>query len=128
MSSEESSQLGDNSNLALNMMAGATAGLITDFIAFPLDTIKTRLQASFSGKDFSKVGQTRGYFTGLSASMTISAPACSFYWGGYEFSKRFLTEHFSDVNLFLESSFIVFLESKHAYLVLFEWNMCRNLQ
>jgi hypothetical protein len=31
------------SHLALNMVAGAAAGLVTDFVAFPLDTIKTRI-------------------------------------------------------------------------------------
>jgi hypothetical protein len=33
----------ERSNLGLNMIAGAMAGLVTDFIAFPLDTIKTRI-------------------------------------------------------------------------------------
>lgn len=87
----------ERTNIGLNMIAGAMAGLVTDFVAFPLDTIKTRIQASLAGKDFSKLTKNKGYFTGLSASMIISAPGCASYWGGYEFTKRYLTDNFSDV-------------------------------
>jgi solute carrier family 25 (mitochondrial S-adenosylmethionine transporter), member 26 len=82
-------------NIGLNMVAGGVAGLVTDFFFFPLDTVKTRIQASISGQDFSKLNKNKGYFTGLSASMVISAPACASYWGGYELIKKTLTENAS---------------------------------
>lgn len=84
-------------NLGLNMVAGAIAGLVTDLFFFPLDTLKTRLQATVSGKDYSSQTKGKGLFSGLSAGIIISAPACACYWGGYELSKSFLLKNHSDV-------------------------------
>ena len=86
-------------NLGLNMIAGAIAGLVTDLFFFPLDTLKTRIQASISGKDYSSQTKGKGLFSGLSAGMIISAPACACYWGGYELSKSLLLKNCSDVRV-----------------------------
>lgn len=49
------------------------------------------------------MGKNKGYFTGLSASMIISFPGCASYWGGYEFTKRFLTSNFSEVTFLFKA-------------------------
>ena len=48
-------------------LAGATAGLITDVIYHPLDTIKCRMQASWKGQDFTKLSKGVSLYSGLSS-------------------------------------------------------------
>ncbi len=47
----------------VNLIAGAFAGTTVDTILFPLDTIKTRLQAK---QGFYKAGGFRNIYSGLS--------------------------------------------------------------
>ncbi len=55
-----------------------------DFILFPLDTIKTRLQ---SKKGFIGAGGFRGIYSGLSSTMIGSAPTAALFFAIYEKSK-----------------------------------------
>ncbi len=56
-----------------------------DFILFPLDTVKTRLQ---SKKGFIGSGGFRGIYSGLSSTMIGSAPTAALFFAIYETSKK----------------------------------------
>lgn len=56
-----------------------------DFILFPLDTVKTRLQ---SKNGFLKSGGFRGIYSGLGSTMVGSAPTAALFFTVYETSKR----------------------------------------
>eukprot|EP00118_Oscarella_pearsei_P012040 m.85512 g.85512 ORF g.85512 m.85512 type:complete len:119 (+) comp36446_c1_seq5:123-479(+) len=53
------------------LLAGGAAGTAVDVALFPLDTIKTRLQAP---EGFIKAGGFRGIYSGLASVATGSAP------------------------------------------------------
>ena len=112
-------------NLGLNMVAGAIAGLVTDLFFFPLDTLKTRIQATVSGKDYSSQTKGKGLFSGLSAGIVISAPACACYWGGYELSKSLLLKNYSDVRAECRDLTLDHISTLH---LLHKWRSCRILQ
>ena len=54
------------------MQAGSAAGVVTDIILYPIDTIKTRLQSS---EGFYKSGGFSGIYKGIGAAAAGSAPA-----------------------------------------------------
>lgn len=54
------------------LQAGAGAGTVTDFVLFPLDTIKTRLQSS---KGFMKAGGFHRIYSGILPTVLGSAPS-----------------------------------------------------
>lgn len=56
-----------------------------DFILFPLDTVKTRLQ---SKKGFIGSGGFRGIYSGLLSTMVGSAPTAALFFTIYETSKK----------------------------------------
>lgn len=95
---------------ASNLLAGAMAGICVDFCLFPLDTLKTRLQAVSNHKtrlkltdtsdiatinghskqpSFSQSGYTRikSMYSGLRAAMLGSAPSAALFYLGYEAGK-----------------------------------------
>ena len=51
---ERMKKLSFRDQLVICSLSGGMAGFITDCVYFPLDTIKTRLQASFKGVDYMK--------------------------------------------------------------------------
>ncbi|XP_003699656.1 mitochondrial S-adenosylmethionine carrier protein isoform X2 [Megachile rotundata] len=64
-----------------SLVSGAVAGLICDFISFPLDTLKTRLQ---SQQGFIKAGGFKRLYLGLGPVMIGSAPSAALFFITYE--------------------------------------------
>ena len=79
-----------------NMIAGGLAGSMTDIIFFPLETLKTRLQAS---SKFLKVSLFSNLFKGITPQLTITFPAASTYFIGYEGTKFVLDNQMIPNNL-----------------------------
>ena len=70
--------------------AGGVAGTSIDFVLFPIDSIKTRLQASSSKVDFLRQAEAVSKFRGLASAMAASFPCAATFWLSYEFSKYVL--------------------------------------
>jgi len=66
----------------VGMLAGAVAGTIVDFTLYPLDTIKTRLQAGPSSIASQNIWQN--IYRGLGPAVLASAPAAAMFFGTYE--------------------------------------------
>ncbi|GAB5353835.1 hypothetical protein AAMO2058_000068200 [Amorphochlora amoebiformis] len=71
------------------LFAGGVAGVCVDSILFPLDTIKTRLQAR---QGFRAAGGFNGVYRGLGAAILGSAPIASLFFGAYEATKHGLEQ------------------------------------
>lgn len=67
-----------------SLVAGGLAGMTVDVALFPIDTIKTRLQAP---QGFTKAGGFRGVYNGLGAAAAGSAPGAALFFSTYEFMK-----------------------------------------
>eukprot|EP00928_Gymnodinium_smaydae_P064916 TRINITY_DN48148_c0_g1_i1.p1 TRINITY_DN48148_c0_g1~~TRINITY_DN48148_c0_g1_i1.p1 ORF type:complete len:295 (-),score=31.96 TRINITY_DN48148_c0_g1_i1:230-1018(-) len=63
------------------MVAGALAGSTVDFVLFPLDTLKTRLQ---SAQGFARSGGARGLYRGLGVTLLGSAPSSAVFFTTFE--------------------------------------------
>ena len=61
----------------LNFQSGSAAGVITDIVLFPLDTIKTRAQSKLG---FFKSGGYTGLFRGVGSVALGSAPSGSHHY------------------------------------------------
>lgn len=72
------------------VLAGGMAGTSIDFVLFPLDSIKTRLQASSKKVDFVQKAETVSKFKGLASAMAAAFPCAATFWLSYEFSKYYL--------------------------------------
>lgn len=83
----------------ISASAGGIAGASIDFALFPIDSIKTRLQASSNKTDFVKQAADISKFKGLASAMAASFPCAAVFWLSYEYSKFFL--HNSLFNSFL---------------------------
>ena len=68
-------------------LAGGVAGTSIDFVLFPIDSIKTRLQATSNKVDYIKQAETVSKFRGLASAMAASFPCAATFWLSYEFSK-----------------------------------------
>ncbi|RZC41889.1 S-adenosylmethionine mitochondrial carrier protein -like protein, partial [Asbolus verrucosus] len=66
---------------------GGAAGLTVDVVLFPLDTIKTRLQAA---QGFAKAGGFRGVYKGLGPQVIGSAPQAALFFLTYESFKHYM--------------------------------------
>ena len=73
-----------NKSLLVPVIAGGVAGLCTDVALFPLDTIKTRLQQSGSGRPRFSIN---GLYNGLGPAALAAAPSAAIFFGTYEFMK-----------------------------------------
>lgn len=73
--------------LSVPLISGAFAGLAVDLTLFPLDTIKTRLQASGG---LLKNGGYRGLYRGMGSIAAGSAPGAALFFLSYEASKSHL--------------------------------------
>ncbi|GAX29517.1 solute carrier family 25 (mitochondrial S-adenosylmethionine transporter), member 26 [Fistulifera solaris] len=72
------------------MLAGGLAGTSVDVTLFPLDTLKTRLQAPGG---FIKAGGFRGVYNGLGAAALGSAPGAALFFSTYETMKVLLVKN-----------------------------------
>lgn len=75
--------MGDADKLpfTLAMIAGGCAGTTVDVVLFPLDTLKTRLQAEGG---FMKAGGFNGVFNGVVATAIGAAPGAAMFFSAYE--------------------------------------------
>ena len=73
-----------------SVLAGGIAGTSVDIMLFPIDAIKTRLQATSDKVDFVKKTETVSKFRGLASSMSASFPCAATFWLSYEYSKYLL--------------------------------------
>lgn len=74
------------------MIAGATAGVVVEAALYPIDTIKTRLQAARLG---SKI-QWKGLYAGLAGNLVGVLPASAVFVGVYEPTKQKLLKMFPE--------------------------------
>ncbi|KAF8430330.1 mitochondrial carrier domain-containing protein [Tirmania nivea] len=70
---------------ALSLLAGAVAGTTVDTALFPLDTLKTRLQAR---QGFAASGGLRHLYRGLGPVVLFSAPSAALFFVTYDATKR----------------------------------------
>ncbi|KAL3677207.1 hypothetical protein R1sor_027155 [Riccia sorocarpa] len=73
-------------------IAGAAAGVIVETALYPIDTIKTRLQAARAGGQIN----FRGLYSGLPGNIAGVLPASALFVGVYEPAKRKLLEILPD--------------------------------
>ncbi|KAI8324187.1 S-adenosylmethionine mitochondrial carrier protein [Martensiomyces pterosporus] len=73
-------------NTSQCLAAGGFAGMAVDTVLFPLDTIKTRLQAKAG---FMASGGFRGIYSGLSSAVIGSSPGAAMFFLTYEQVKAF---------------------------------------
>ncbi|KAJ8931833.1 hypothetical protein NQ314_015230 [Rhamnusium bicolor] len=64
-----------------SFFGGGVAGLFVDMVLFPLDTVKTRLQAE---QGFKKAGGFKGIYKGLGPQAIGSAPQAALFFLTYE--------------------------------------------
>lgn len=71
-------------SFATALIAGGMAGTSVDVALFPIDTLKTRLQAPVG---FLKAGGFRGIYNGIGAAAAGSAPGAALFFSTYETMK-----------------------------------------
>lgn len=74
------------------IIAGGAAGVVVETILYPIDTIKTRLQAARGG---SKI-QLKGLYSGLAGNLVGVLPASAVFVGIYEPTKQKLLKAFPE--------------------------------
>lgn len=89
------------------MLAGASAGMVCDVALFPLDTVKSRLQAP---EGFTKAGGFRGIYKGLGIAAVGSAPGAALFFVSYETAKKY-SEPYTQV----DSSFSIAPSLAHMF-------------
>lgn len=67
-----------------SLLAGGMAGCSVDLVLFPLDSLKTRLQAFKSGQTLS----FKNPYSGLASTMLASFPCAATFWATYMTAKR----------------------------------------
>ena len=67
------------------LLSGAAAGLSVDFILFPVDTLKTRLQ---SRSGFFAAGGFRQLYSGIGSVVIGSMPGAAVFFAGYEATRH----------------------------------------
>ncbi|KAK8156366.1 mitochondrial carrier domain-containing protein [Phyllosticta citrichinensis] len=72
-----------------SLLAGGVAGTTVDLSLFPLDTLKTRLQAR---EGFIAAGGFRGIYRGIGSTVVGSAPGAALFFVTYDSVKRFLAQ------------------------------------
>lgn len=76
----------DSNELLRHMVSGAIAGTAVEAALYPLDTIKTRLQAARGGATVS----WRHLYKGLGGNLVGVIPSCAVFFAVYEPAKRHL--------------------------------------
>ncbi|AMD20026.1 HCL125Wp [Eremothecium sinecaudum] len=77
----------DSSAFVASLISGAATGTCTDLVFFPIDTLKTRLQAK--GGFFANGGYS-GIYRGLGSAVVASAPSASLFFVTYDSMKSYL--------------------------------------
>jgi solute carrier family 25 S-adenosylmethionine transporter 26 len=80
---------------AVSLVAGGLAGLTVDVALFPLDTIKTRLQAP---QGFFRAGGFKGVYNGLNSVALGSAPGSALFFITYDTTRQALARSFERQN------------------------------
>ncbi|KAL9584391.1 MAG: hypothetical protein Q9212_002150 [Teloschistes hypoglaucus] len=81
LSSSSSSSSSNISPFTRALLAGALAGTTVDLSLYPIDTLKTRLQASTG---FAASGGFRGIYAGVGSALIGSAPGAALFFVTYE--------------------------------------------
>lgn len=84
----------DRSSFITSLLAGAAAGTSTDLFFFPIDTLKTRLQAA--GGFFANGGYL-GVYRGLGSAVVASAPSASLFFVTYDGMKSYSRPIFNNL-------------------------------
>lgn len=71
----------------VGLLSGAVAGTVVDLTLFPLDTIKTRLQAGHLGT-LKGTSLFQGVYRGIWPALVASAPAAATFFGTYDIVKE----------------------------------------
>ncbi|CAB4252781.1 similar to Saccharomyces cerevisiae YNL003C PET8 S-adenosylmethionine transporter of the mitochondrial inner membrane, member of the mitochondrial carrier family [Maudiozyma barnettii] len=71
-------------SFVISLLSGAAAGTSTDLVFFPIDTIKTRLQAKGG---FFKNGGYHNIYRGVGSAIVASAPGASLFFVTYDTMK-----------------------------------------
>ncbi|KAL7254704.1 hypothetical protein ACSBR1_008950 [Camellia fascicularis] len=74
------------------VIAGGTAGVVVETALYPIDTIKTRLQAARGGGEII----LKGLYSGLAGNLVGVLPASAMFVGVYEPTKQKLLKIFPD--------------------------------
>ncbi|KAJ6996717.1 hypothetical protein NC653_013343 [Populus alba x Populus x berolinensis] len=79
------------------VIAGGTAGVVVETALYPIDTIKTRLQAGFSwaARGGGKI-MLKGLYSGLAGNLAGVLPASALFVGVYEPTKQKLLKTFPE--------------------------------
>ncbi|KAL3627723.1 putative S-adenosylmethionine carrier 2, chloroplastic [Castilleja foliolosa] len=77
---------------AENAASGAAAGALVETVMYPIDTIKTRLQAVRGGGEIN----LKGLYSGLAGNLVGVIPASALFIGVYEPTKKKLLEIFPE--------------------------------
>ncbi|GCE99332.1 S-adenosylmethionine transporter [Zygosaccharomyces mellis] len=93
----------DSNGFMVSLLSGAAAGTSTDLAFFPIDTLKTRLQAK--GGFFSNGGY-RGIYKGLGSAIVASAPGASLFFVAYDSMKSCLKPKFQQLMPKASESFL----------------------
>ncbi|CAM9171814.1 unnamed protein product [Ectocarpus sp. 6 AP-2014] len=87
-------ELSTKDSFVTGLLSGAVAGTTVDLVLYPLDTVKTRLQATAGAK--LSMNTFRGLFNGVAPAIAASAPCAAVFFGAYDSLKRVLTEKLPD--------------------------------
>eukprot|EP00397_Hematodinium_sp_SG-2012_P034810 GEMP01037372.1.p1 GENE.GEMP01037372.1~~GEMP01037372.1.p1 ORF type:complete len:269 (+),score=52.01 GEMP01037372.1:95-901(+) len=85
--------MSEDTPFSMALLAGGCAGTSVDVALFPIDTVKTRLQAP---EGFLKSGGFRGIYSGLSIAAIGSAPSAALFFSAYEGMKPVTRSAFGD--------------------------------
>eukprot|EP00878_Enallax_costatus_P029993 GHUV01032578.1.p1 GENE.GHUV01032578.1~~GHUV01032578.1.p1 ORF type:complete len:248 (+),score=73.99 GHUV01032578.1:170-913(+) len=85
--------------IAANLGAGATAGCAVEAALYPIDTIKTRLQAMIGGGGFKALmsaGGGKGLYAGIWGNLAGVAPSSAIFMAVYEPVKQWVYRNSSE--------------------------------
>ncbi|CAB4299347.1 unnamed protein product [Prunus armeniaca] len=77
------------------VIAGGTAGVVVEAALYPIDTIKTRLQAEVAARGGGKI-VLKGLYSGLAGNLAGVLPASAIFVGVYEPTKQKLLKMFPE--------------------------------
>jgi solute carrier family 25 protein 39/40 len=91
----------DDSNFLVHFAAGALSGAVAATVTGPIDVIKTRIQATTTGKkriiptakEIYREDGFAGFLRGLSPRLTKVAPSCAIMISSYELFKQFFEKY-----------------------------------
>ncbi|KAG7666431.1 MRS4 [[Candida] subhashii] len=99
--------LPEDASLAAHLGAGALAGIMEHTVMFPIDSIKTRMQMSFSTeavsrgmiKSISRISSSEGFYSlwkGVSSVVLGAGPAHAVYFSVFESTKTLLVNRLTN--------------------------------